>query len=427
MRKPVLAAAFGLSCLAAQAVFGGVGGVVPTGKGKGTGVYRAEAPPVATPKVVDNGILYHANGSVMHGTLHIYFVYYGNWSGNTAATTILEDWANHIGGSPHFNINTTYFDGAGSVANSITFGGSTTDNYSLGSSLSDANVFAIVQSAIFSGHLPLDTQGIYFLLSSADVAETSGFCTVYCGWHNYRTLGTVQIKYSFVGNHDRCPSGCEGLVANDPNGDAGADGMISTMTHELEETATDPLLNAWYDAQGNENGDKCAYNYGPRYTTANGSQANVHLGTRDYLIQRNWINANGGSCQTIYDPGLAFYSVDPCRLVDTRNPDGPLGGPALAPTSTRAFAFAGNCNIPATAKALSVNLTVTGPSAAGFLTLFPADQALPTASVVSFSPGNTRSSNAILPVSGEGTVSLNLRNGAAGALHVILDVNGYFE
>jgi hypothetical protein len=431
MKTQWLALALGcisMGALAAQPVASPAGGgKVPTGKGKGTAVYRADAPAAVPPKVVDNGIYYH-NGPVMHGTIHIYFIYYGSWSGNTAAKTILEDWAAHIGGSAYFNTNTTYTDSTNAaVSNSITFGGSTTDNYSQGSSLTDAKIFTILQAAISANRLPLDAQGIYFVLTSADVAETSGFCNVYCGWHTYGTISSVKIKYSFVGNHDRCPSSCEAIPNNDPNGNPGADGMISAMSHELEEAATDPLLNAWYDNDGNENADLCAYNYGPTYNTPNGSVANVRFGSRDYLIQRNWINANGGGCVVGYSPGLAFYSVGLCRLADTRNASGPLGGPALAGGATRAFALAGHCGIPASAKAVSVNVTVTGTLLPGYLTLFPVDQSLPTSSVINFTAGSTRSNNSVLSLSGEGTGTLNVKNGSTAALHLILDVNGYFQ
>jgi len=53
---------------------------------------------------------------------------------------------------------------------------------------------------------------------------------------------------------------------------------------------TDPDLNAWYDSQGAENADKCAWTFGTTYSV-NGSQANMNLGGRDFLIQRNWVNA----------------------------------------------------------------------------------------------------------------------------------------
>src|SRR5260370_3777632 len=80
-----------------------------------------------------NGISYHGGpllGVVGQAPVYAYYIWYGNWSGNTA-TTILTDLANSIGGSPYFNINTTYYNGAGAhVVHSVTLRGSTTDSHS---------------------------------------------------------------------------------------------------------------------------------------------------------------------------------------------------------------------------------------------------------------------------------------------------------
>jgi hypothetical protein len=76
--------------------------------------------------------------------------------------------------------------------------------------------------------------------------------------------------------------------------------MASISAHELEEAVTDPDLNAWYDRRGEENADKCAWTFGTEYSVANGSLANMKLGSRDYLIQRNWVNASGGFCAQKY-------------------------------------------------------------------------------------------------------------------------------
>jgi hypothetical protein len=225
--------------------------------------------------------------------------WYGNWSGNTA-TTILSDFASSIGGSPYYNINSTYYNASQTpVATTVVLAGSATDNYSLGTALSDANVRTVVSNAIKSGALPKDADGVYFVLTSADVNETSGFCTQYCGWHTHATIGRTDIKYSFVGNPDRCPSACSAQTVS-PNGNAGADGMANIIAHELEEAATDPDLNAWYDSAGLENADKCAWKFGATYITSNGAHANMKLGLRNYLIQQNWVNASGGYCSLVY-------------------------------------------------------------------------------------------------------------------------------
>jgi hypothetical protein len=254
-----------------------------------------------TTTVSNNGITYY-NGPVMTGATNVYYIWYGNWT-NNSATTILTDLMRGFTGSPLFNTNTTYYNGSGQrVLNSINFVQSINDNYSLGTSLSDANILSIVTNAITNGALPKDPNGVYFILTSADVIGTSGFGTNYCGWHNHAPIMNTDIKYSFVGDAStQAPSSCIALTPSlAPNGNLGADGMASVIFHELAETVTDPDLNAWFDSRGAENADKCAWNFGTTYTTATSKKANVRLGGRDFLIQQNWVNANGGYCSLSY-------------------------------------------------------------------------------------------------------------------------------
>ena len=238
-----------------------------------------------TPKIV-----YH-NGPVI-GTPVIYYIWYGNWNQTNGTDTasgqqILRDLANTIGGSPHFQINTTYSITGTSITGNVTFGGETTDSYSQGSTLSDAGVQTVVNNAINSGRLPYNTNGIYFVLSSSDVAESSGFCSQYCGWHTTGTLTRGKVRWSFVGNAARCINACAAQTVG-PNGNAGVDGMASVLVHELEEATTDPDLNAWYDRRGSENADKCAWTFGQNMkTTSSGAYYNMTLGSRNFLIQRN--------------------------------------------------------------------------------------------------------------------------------------------
>ncbi len=233
-------------------------------------------------------ITYH-NGPVMTASAgtNAYYIWYGAWA--PGSQTILRDFAAGIGGSPYFGINTTYTDRAGlKVANKVGFAGETTDAGTL-TSLTDAQIQGVVSSAIVSGRLPKDTNGVYFVLTAAGVTASSGFLTQYCGWHTHATLSGSDIKYSFVGD----PTGpkissCAQQTTASPNGNPGVDAMISVLAHELEETVTDPDLNAWYDRQGAENGDKCAWTFGTTYAAGGGGLANMKLGSRDFLIQRNW-------------------------------------------------------------------------------------------------------------------------------------------
>jgi hypothetical protein len=124
--------------------------------------------------------------------------------------------------------------------------------------------------------------------------------------------------------------------------------------------------------------------------------------------------------------GDLFYTVPPCRLIDTRNPDGPLGGPALTAGVERTFTVVGpTCAIPATAKAVSVNLTVTQPTNAGNLRMYQAGLTAPLVSMINYTPGVTRANNAIVPLNASGQTAVLAA--PLGTLHFILDVNGYFE
>lgn len=138
-----------------------------------------------------------------------------------------------------------------------------------------------------------------------------------------------------------------------------------------------------------------------------------------------------GPCSAAATP-LAFHELPPCRVIDTRGATGPLGGPVLeAGVSVRAFPVTGTCGIPSTAKALSVNLTVTGAAVTGFIRVYPGDLTgaqIPITSSVHFSAGRTRANNGILGLSQDGNGTIAVENDAVGgALHFILDVNGYFE
>jgi hypothetical protein len=122
-----------------------------------------------------------------------------------------------------------------------------------------------------------------------------------------------------------------------------------------------------------------------------------------------------------------FYTLPPCRLVDTRGPAGPGGAPRLDAGTTRVFPASGRCGIPPEATALAVNVTVIGPASQGFLTLFEAGAARPVASTLNFRPGETRCNNAIVPLAGFPR-SLAVYGGfGAGGADVVIDVNGYFR
>jgi hypothetical protein len=285
--------------------------LVPTGKGWGVESQDSGNDNLLQ-VITGNGINYH-NGPVIHGQQNVYFIWYGNWTNGTHAsdsqTTVnLLDAlfsSSGLNGSPYYRINTTYGDTSANVSGNVVLINSTTDNYSQGKRLSDAKIKTIVTSAISSARLPKDANALYFVLTSSDVSESSGFCTQYCGWHTHATISGSDIKYAFIGNPDRCSSACEDQTTS-PNGDSGADGMASVMTHEAEETVTDPDLNAWYDSSGAEDADKCAWKFGPTSTTSNGAKYNQTLAGYHWLIQMEWENSRKGGCDQVL--GGTFYT-----------------------------------------------------------------------------------------------------------------------
>ncbi len=127
---------------------------------------------------------------------------------------------------------------------------------------------------------------------------------------------------------------------------------------------------------------------------------------------------------------LRFYTATPCRLIDTRNPNGPLGGPILqGGNARRDFQVLGQptCGLPSSARSLSLNVTVTGAAANGNLTIGPGDGPATATNVISYIGGATRANNALRNVSLNGDGSLSVIVESAAPVHMILDVNGYFE
>lgn len=131
-----------------------------------------------------------------------------------------------------------------------------------------------------------------------------------------------------------------------------------------------------------------------------------------------------GQTFTVYQGGAtSFYTVTPCRVIDTRTTS-----PILSNTS-RQVTVAGVCGIPSSAKAVSANITAVTPTNTGFLSIYPTGIAQPNTSSLSFKVGANRANNAVLTLApdGTGTVTAFGLVSGGGQVHMILDVNGYFQ
>ena len=134
---------------------------------------------------------------------------------------------------------------------------------------------------------------------------------------------------------------------------------------------------------------------------------------------------NSGSTHLVVDVAgwfaLGFDAVTPTRLMDTREG---LGGVALGPGETRNLRVTGVGDVPsAGAGAVSLNVTVTEPTASGFLTVWPAGRSQPLASNLNFVPGQTVPNAVIAGVNANGEVSIF---NSAGNSQVIVDITGWF-
>jgi endo-1,4-beta-xylanase len=126
----------------------------------------------------------------------------------------------------------------------------------------------------------------------------------------------------------------------------------------------------------------------------------------------------------IGNPGaLSFYPLAPCRVADTRDDDGPLGGPILEADAARSFPIAsGRCGVPTSAAAYSMNVTVVPGGILPYLTAWPSGSPKPLVSTLNSFDGTVAANAAIVPAGANGAVSIYV----AGRTHVILDIDGYF-
>ena len=123
----------------------------------------------------------------------------------------------------------------------------------------------------------------------------------------------------------------------------------------------------------------------------------------------------------------SYYALNPCRVVDTRNANGVDGGPILGSGSQRSFAVRGVCGVPMTAKAVSLNLAVTGMTAGGYVTLWPSGQSQPVVSSINFAGTEPALANGAIVGLSTNAQDLSVFDGSNSSVHIIIDVTGYFQ
>jgi hypothetical protein len=264
-----------------------------------------------------SGIYYHG-GTVLTSGINLQAIYWaasniyngGPVPGPTGLTgtgtedkSVIGDLLNNLGGSAHYNINSTYTDATGAkVANVVKYNRFWANNSNVpanGASVTDAQMVAMLQSGFTSGALTYDDKTLYLIFTAGTTNLGGGFGSQYCAYHTHGTVtinGTSRnVYYAAMPYAYAYPAGCSAQKPS-PNADPAADAEASVLVHEIEETHTDAMGNAWFDRRGYENADKCAWNFGTTKTAGNGGVYNVTIGARNFLIQQNWANAGTGGC-----------------------------------------------------------------------------------------------------------------------------------
>jgi hypothetical protein len=258
-------------------------------------------------------LLYHSGGAIMP-TAYLYAIFWLPASGKLQngqatslpfndrflETTFLQDYARHATGtlttqySQTIGTTTTYITGSGGLLDTYLDtapypASGCSDGATPGNCLTDAQIQTEIQRVMsvkgWTGGL---NRIVLLFTSSGEGSCIGGSCayTEYCAYHGAITSVSPNIIYANMpyGNL----SVCQVPGTPSPNGNAAADAVISVTSHEVTEAITDPLLNAWYTAQGNEIGDLCNFNYGSN--TWDGGKANQSWTGHFYEVQMEFDN-----------------------------------------------------------------------------------------------------------------------------------------
>jgi len=220
-------------------------------------------------------------------------------------------------------------------------------------------------------------------------------------------------------------TGCTApAITSQPGSPTIITGQTATLT--VGASGSTPLSYQWYTGSSGNTASPIGGATGPsvtvspQTTTSYWVRVSNSCGSANSITATVFVNSNTPSAAS------KLFPLTPCRLIDTRNPNGPQGGPALQSGTARNIVIAGVCGIPTGAVAVSLNLTVVDPGGGGFMTLYagPSGNALPLASTINYIGRRTLANNAIVRV---GSDSINAYNSGPNAVHFIIDVNGYYK
>jgi hypothetical protein len=231
---------------------GGISGVTVLGSRvfESKGSNSAAKPPVGT----NSNLIKHA-GNAMPVT-HIYAIYWGSGFPVLGYSSDVNSFLTGISGSPYNQVTTQYMPT--STANIMSFVSSFTDLTSPPTTApSTSSILAEVYKVVVTtGKQTIDPQGLYMVFTNNFPSKAN-----YCAWHG---AGSVNRGAQFAVAYQPylgTTAGCSAriLAGYQPKTNIAVDAVANVASHEIYETVTDPLLNAWFDSAGLEIGDKCAW------------------------------------------------------------------------------------------------------------------------------------------------------------------------
>ncbi len=215
------------------------------------------------------------NGPVMHATT-VNPIFWGTAWGTAFKgdkQSGLDALYSGMGGTPYAHTNGEYSDASGAV-NTIAIGrGKDAVDTTATPSGAPSTAQVLAEVARETNNNP--TVGAYYPVYSDQPRGNAG----YCAWHSSGTINGIQVEFGFFFNLDGDP-GCDPADPGTTHSQ-GLEALANVSGHELSEMLTAPQLNAWYDQQGAENADKCAWTF----------KGNVTIGGSSWKIQGNWSNA----------------------------------------------------------------------------------------------------------------------------------------
>ncbi len=230
-------------------------------------------------------------------------------------------------------------------------------------------------------------------------------------------VGNMAMGYSISGSGTSPSIAATGRLFSDPANTMQAESLFIGAAGSQVGLFHGQPLTRWgdYSAMQVDPSDDCTFWFTSEYMKTTGI---FNWNTR--ITSFKFPNCGGPPAS-----GLHFVAATPCRVADTRNTPGPFGGPFLSGQATaRGFTIPSSaCNIPVTAAAYSLNVTVVPRNGTlGFLTTFPCGQAQPLASTLNSIDGRVKAVAAIVPAGISGAVCFFVTNDT----ELVLDIDGYF-